>query len=506
MQRFQTRAVILGLCLTLSIPSALAFDFDTVKENISKFTLDNGLTVIVMEDHSAPVVTCVTYANVGTVDDPKGATGLAHVFEHMAFKGTTEIGVESHDVKAEAAAIAKVDEAFNAWRDEVLLAHLSDPARLEQLKAELKFAQDAAGEFVVTNEFGRIVEKNGGVGLNAGTGSDQTVYFFSLPSNRVELWFAMESSRFIDPVMREFYKEVDVVKEERRMRTESSPVGRLIEEFLGAAFKAHPYGITGVGHMSDLDMTNREVANTFYAKYYVPSNLVVAVVGDVKTRQIKKLAKSYFGRLPKADKPQRVGTVEPPQLGERRVSIEDKAQPFFIVGYHRPAETHADNAAYAALGDYLGQGRTSILYKKLVIEDKIAVQTSTLPQFPGSKYPTLFGVYAVPAQGVSAKEVEDAVLAEIEKLKTDPIPAEELEFIKARARASLINDLSSRSGMAIQLAAYETAYGNWERLFDELDLIQAVTAEDIQRIANDVFVRKNRTVGTIETIEPTEET
>jgi predicted Zn-dependent peptidase len=368
---------------------------------------------------------------------------------------------------------------------------------LEQLKA----AQEQAGEYVVTNEFGKIVEENGGVGLNAGTGYDQTLYFFSLPSNRLELWFALESGRFHDPVLREFYKEVDVVKEERRMRTESQPVGKLIEDFLGTAFKAHPYGISGIGHMSDLQMVTREVAYDFFKKYYVPSNLVVCIAGDVEPNQVRKLARTYFGRLPKTPEPERLGTIEPPQLGERRVVVEDKAQPFLVMGFHRPAETDADDAALAALADHLGQGRTSVLYKRLVKNEKKAVNVQAFPAFPGSKYPSLFGLIAVPSQGVTAAECESIIIDEIERLKETPISAEELGYIKARAKAQLINELSSRQGLAIQLAAYQTAYGDWRQLFRELEEIQAVTAEDIQRVARTYLVRKNRTVGYIETIE-----
>jgi len=492
-------AALLLIGLLLPTTGAWGFDFSTIENRIHEFTLDNGLTVIVYEDHSAPVVTCVTYADVGSVDDPKGATGMAHMFEHMAFKGTTEIGTK--DPKKEANAIEKVDVAFHNLRAELLKVGGGDSAKVERLRAALKAAQDEAGEYVVTNEFGRIVEREGGVGLNAGTGTDQTVYFFSLPSNRVELWFALESGRFYDPVFREFYRERDVVMEERRMRVESSPIGKLVEEFMGVGFKAHPYGIRGIGHMSDLKMMTREEAKTFFAKYYVPSNLVVAVAGDVTPDQIEKLAKTYFGRIKPAPKPERIGTVEPPQNGERRVALEDRAQPFWIAGFHRPAETDADDAALSALADYLGQGRTSLLYKKLVKEDKIAVDAGGFSSFPGSKYPNMFAVYAVPAKGVTALECEKAVFDEIEKLKSTPIPAEEVEKIKARARAQFINALSSRQGMAMQLAGMKTAYGDWRELFRQLDKINAVTADDITRVANQYLTKTNRSVGYIETTD-----
>lgn len=498
MKRLIWLAALTALVLLGPAPAS-AFDFSTIQNRVHKFTLDNGLTVIVMEDKSAPVVTCVTWANVGSVDDPKGQTGLAHIFEHMAFKGSKEVGVD--DPKKEEKALAQVDLAFGKLRSELLRDHLADSTKVAQYRSELAAAQEAAGAFVVPNEFGRIVESEGGVGLNAGTGTDQTVYFFSLPSNRLELWFALESGRFYEPVLREFYKEKNVVMEERRMRVESSPFGKLFEEFLGTAYKAHPYGIRGIGHMSDLDMITRDEALAFYRKYYVPSNLVISIAGDVEVAEVEKFARTYFGRLPKAPRPERIGTVEPPQLGERRVAVEDRAQPILLIGYHRPANTHPEDAALNALADYLGEGRTSVLYKKLVKEDKIAVQAFAGATFIGGKYPDIFLAGAVPAQGVTAQECEKVILEQIEKVKEALISAEELQNIKARAKARFTNQLDSRQGMAMQLAAYETLYGDWRAMFGELDKINAVTAEDIQRVAREYLVRTNRTVAYIETVE-----
>lgn len=493
---------LLAWSLILALPLAqnvLGFDVAAIEQKVNKFTLPNGLRVLVMEDHSAPVVSCVTFADVGDADDPKGFTGMAHVFEHMAFKGTSEIG--TNNAKAETKALEAVDAAFMKYRSEVLKANLADTALIRQYRDEMMKAQDAAGAYVVTNEFGKMVEENGGVRLNAGTGYDQTVYFYSLPSNRVELWFALESSRFYDPVIREFYKEVNVVKEERRMRVESSSFGKLMEEFLGVAFKAHPYGISGIGHMSDLDLLPREEAIKFFKTYYGPSNLVIAVVGDVNTAQIQKMVETYFGRLKATPKPERLATVEPPQLGERRVNVEDPSQPILMIGYHRPAETSPDNAALSALSDILGEGRTSRIYKRLVKQDKKAVQAGAASTFPASKYPNLFMTYAVPSPGVTAADCEKIMLEETEKLKTELLSDEEVNEIKARKKAALVNQLNSRQGMAIQLAGYETAYGDWRQLFKELDQINAVTAQDIQRVAKEYLTSTNRTVGSIVTKE-----
>jgi predicted Zn-dependent peptidase len=229
--------------------------------------------------------------------------------------------------------------------------------------------------------------------------------------------------------------------------------------------------------------------------------MMVGIAGDVDPMEMKKLAEQYFGDLPTVPEPDRVLTEEPKQKAERRVAVFDKSQPFMLMGYHRPAYTHADDAVYDAIADYLGQGRTSLLYKNLVKEKKIATSARAFATFPGGKYPCQFGVFVVPAKGKTAEECEQEVLAEIEKLKSEPISIEDLDKIKARAKSSFISQLASRTGMASQLVLYENFFGDWREMFKSLDAINAVTPEDIQRVANELFTRENRTVAYIETTE-----
>jgi predicted Zn-dependent peptidase len=496
------RAALLLLWLGLATGNLYGFDFSAIEGKISDFTLDNGMKFIVMKDHSAPVVSFVILADVGSVDDPKQYTGLAHYCEHMAFKGTDEIGTK--DYKKEKKTLEKLDAIYLEMRAEEKKGVLADSARLAELKETFEAAQEEAEKYVEVNEFGQIVETEGGINLNAGTSYDYTMYVYSFPSNKLELWFALESSRFSKPVLRQFYKEMGPIKEERRMGLESSPVGRLIEEFFAAAFVAHPYGIEIIGHMSDIHNMNPEAAMEFYSKYYVASNLIAAIVGDVDPEQIRELAEKYFGKLPRVPEPERIATVEPEQNAERRVVVFDKSQPFLVMGYHRPAITDSDDPVFDAIADYLGRGRTSLLYKKLVKEKKMAATTAAFAAIPGGKYPTLFGVFVIPSKDVTAEECEIEVLAEIERLKSEPIPEEELTKIKARAKASLVNNLANRSGfngMPTQLAVYENSYGDWRKLFTSLDEINAITADDIQRVAKEYLTRNNRTVAYIETVE-----
>jgi predicted Zn-dependent peptidase len=493
---FRLAAVLTCLCLWM-VPTVFAFDFTTLESKVTMTTLKNGLTVIVMERHDAPVVSFVTHVNAGAVDDPKGYSGLAHMFEHMAFKGTTTVGTK--DYKKEAGLIAVEDTLFMQLRSERNKGRLADTAKVAALQKKYEDAREASYQLVKANEYGNIVEREGGEGLNAGTGEDETVYFYNLPSNKVELWMAMESERFLNPVLREMYKERDVIAEERRMRTESSPIGRLVEEFLSLSFKAHPYHIPGVGYMSDIQNYSRKEAKAFFDKYYVPSNIVIAIVGDVQAPEVIKMAQKYWDRIPYHPAPERIATVEPEQLGERRTEIEDPSQPVYLCGWHIPDGTDSDRPALAALMEYLGDGRTSQLYKSLVKEKKIAVQVAAFTGFPGDKYAGLAAIFAIPSTGHTNAECEQEIFALVEKARNEPIPAEELTKIKTRAQASFIRQLDSNQGLAMQLTGYQTLWGDWHEMFKQLDRINAVTQDDVQRVAKKYLTTKNRTVAMMNT-------
>jgi predicted Zn-dependent peptidase len=319
-----------------------------------------------------------------------------------------------------------------------------------------------------------------------------------LPANKVELWAYLESSRFLDPVFREFYKERDVVMEERRLRTESTPTGRLFEQFSATAFTAHPYKQPVVGYMSDLMAFTREDAEAFYRKYYVPANMTVAIVGDVKPEEVIPIVDTYFGRIPAGPKPDALRTVEPPQTAEKSVVLSDPSQPLYMEGYHRPDGNSADDPIYDVIADVLSTGRTSRLYRDLVRDKKIAAQAGVLNGFPGSKYPTLIGVRATPAPGHTNAEVQAALRDQLERLKNEPITDDELKTVKTRAKADLIRSLDSNAGLSRQLAVTQARQGDWREMFRYLDRLDKVTKEDVMRVAKATFVASNRTVGMIE--------
>lgn len=482
-------ALVLVVCPLL----VSAQNLQDLEKRVTEFTLPNGLHFIVLERHEAPVVSFHTYVNAGSVNDPGGRTGLAHMFEHMAFKGTDTIGTKNY--AGERKALDAVEQVYDRLEAERNKGFRSDPEAVKKLEAELKAAIEKANSFVEPNVYPQIIEENGGVGLNAGTGMDSTNYFYNLPANRIELWFLLESERFLKPVFREFYKERDVVREERRMRIESSPQGRLMETMLATAFAAHPYRNTPGGWASDIESLRVGDARRFYETYYVPVNLTIGIAGDVDPAQARRLADKYFSRLPVAPPPPRVNTEEPAQSGSKRAAVESPAQPFLMIGYKRPDQLNADDVVFDVISSILSSGRTGMLYKELVRDKKLALGAMAIATFPGGKYPGMFLVYSVPNAGRTVEENEEAIYGILEKLKKEKVDEATLARVKTKIRASLIRQLDSNSGMASQLTHYYVNYGNWRKLFTGIEEINKVTADDVQRVARKYFFEDNRTVA-----------
>ncbi|MDJ1184764.1 pitrilysin family protein [Roseofilum sp. BLCC_M143] len=469
---------------------------DNVEKQVKEFTLENGMKFIVLERHQAPIVSFMLYANVGGVDEPVGKTGVAHYLEHLAFKGTTTVGTSNY--QAEKPLLAKLDRLF----DRIQAAKASgDSEQVETLQAEFNRTKEKAAQYVKQNELGQIIERQGGVGLNATTSTDATRYFFSLPSNKLELWMSLESERFLDPVFREFYQEKDVILEERRMRTDNSPIGQTIEAFQQAAFKVHPYRQPVIGHEADVRNLTRQDVREFFETYYVPENLTVAIVGDVNFANVKQLATTYFGRFPARPLPEVNIPVEPQQTETREVVLELPSQPMYFEGYHRPSGHDRDRAVYNLMGSILSSGRTARLYKTLVEQEQIALSAQGFSGFPGDKYPNLMLFYGLTAPGHTVEEFAAALDKQLQRLKTEPVSLAELNRVKTKAKAGLLGTLDSNRGLAGLLAEYEAKTGSWRNLFAEIEAIEAVTPEDIQRVAKATFTPENRTIGRLLTAE-----
>ena len=490
---FASAVLVLALAVGLSL-GAVPQEFDALKARIKTHTLENGMKFIVFERHDAPVVSFHVYADAGGANESYGITGISHVLEHMAFKGTTTVGTK--DYPAESKLLAEIDAAYDELAREKAKP-LSDAKKIDELKAKFDGLEAKAKEYVVNNEYFDMMMREGDTGVNAYTSNDATQYINSLPSNKLEFWFAMTSDRFLNPVFREFFKERDVVMEERRLGLETRPTGKLFEDFTAVAFKAHPYRHGVIGHMSDLRNLTRGDVKEYFKKFYGPSNLTVGIVGDVKPEEVFNLAELYFGRIPSEPKPEGVRTEEPEQWGERRVAVSAKSQPYLFIGYHVPDTRQKDSRAIEALANVLGQGRSSRLYTSLVKTKKIAVAAQSRSGFPGDKFSNLIVLMCVPAVGKTTAECLSAIEEEIEKIKKESVSEEELTKFKLGTIKGLYDQMADNSSLAALLTYSDVVLGGFDRAFEQVEAIKAVTADDVKRVAAAYLVNKNRTIGEI---------
>ncbi len=480
------RAAALFLPLSLG-----AQDLKEFEKRVTEFTLANGLHFIVLQRPEAPVVSVLTRVDVGGANDPAGKTGIAHMFEHMAFKGTDSLGTTNW--LAEKKALDDIEAIYDKIDAEKNKGPRGSQQTIEKLQKEVKAAIEKANSYVDKEAYSRVISLNGGVGMNAGTGAESTTYFYSLPSNRLELWFLLTSQVFKNPIMREFYKERDVVREERRMRVESSPQGKMVQLLLQTTFLAHPQRNI-IGWASDIENLRAKEALDFFRKYYVPSNMVMVIAGDVDPKEAKRLADQYFSSLPAGPPPPRVITEEPKQEGERRAAIDTESQPMLFMAYKRPNGFHPDDAPLAVLASALASGRTGVIYKELVEQKKLALFAAATSNFIGEKYPGAFLMYSMPAVGKTIEENEKALEEIIERVKKEKIEDRVIRRVKTQIRAGLIRGLDSNMGMAMQLAENYQLYGDWRKMFTQIDDLEKVTADDLMRVAKTYLVNSGRTV------------
>jgi len=484
------RVTLVSLLTAACLPSQ---DLKEFAKRVTEFTLGNGLHFTVVERHEAPVVSFHTVVNTGSANDPTGETGLAHMFEHMAFKGTESIGTRNWP--AEKQALQDVEEIYDHLEAERNKGPKADHSKIDFFAIRLKMAIDIAQSQVESNEYTRIIEENGGAGLNADTSFDYTEYFYSLPSNRIELWFLLESQRFLHPVFREFYKERDVVQEENRMRNQPGSTGELLRDFAATAFAAFPYRNPPGGWPSDVDNLRRGMAQEFFNQYYVPANINFAIVGDVDPAQARRLAERYFGPMQARPLPPRIHTVEPPQDGPKTALVASQSQPLFVAGFKRPSQDDPDDPVYQVISWILSSGRTSLLYQDLVQRKKIALEAEASPSYPSARYPNLFVVFVAPAVGHSIDENQKALDDLLARFAASRIDDQTLQRVKTKARAAVIRRLDSNSSLASLLASHYAGYGNWRKLFTQLGDLDKVTADDVARVARACFTMQNRTVA-----------
>jgi predicted Zn-dependent peptidase len=482
-------------------------------------TLPNGMRLVMVERHEQPTVACGWLARVGSANERPGMTGIAHLFEHMMFKGTKTIGTRDARRDAELndrqdAVQARIREEMSLLREKQRrgeIADMMDPAvrtpRLQEALAEFDRLVKEQRELIVKDEMDRIYTQAGGTGLNASTSEDRTFYIVSIPSNKLELWFWLESDRLANPVFREFYSERDVILEERRQTLESRPGGVVGEAFNAMTWMASPYHWDVIGWPSDISQVTREQANEFFATYYAPNNITAILVGDFSADAAEALAGKYFGRIPANPKgvPE-VITLEPRQPAEQRMVAEVETLPSLEVDFKTVSAVHRDAPALRALAGILGgapmfMGRpggpggmrppSGRLHKALVLEQKVATSASASSR--GMKMGGLFAFRITPAPGKSPGELEASLYAEIDKVVKDGVTEEELQRFKKATLVGFYGRLETNTGIRETLAQ-SLATGTVQDFKDSLALTQAVTREDVQRAAKQYLVKDGRNV------------
>ena len=463
-------------------------------------TLPNGLRVMALRRPGPPTASFVLRVNVGSVDESLGGTGIAHFLEHLLFKGTTTVGTRSYALER------PLFRDIDAAHDSLLLARAGrlGAGAAERLQGRIDALEDSARTYVVANEFTRTLTRNGARSLNATTSADATTFHVRLPANRAELWFLLEADRMAQPVFREFHSEREVVAEERRQRVDTSPAGRLLEEFYAAAYRVHPYGVPVIGHMSDIRSYTRRQVREFHDRYYAPNNAVIAVVGDVDPHRIVDLARRYFGRIPRGPEPPPVLVEEPEQRGERRVAVRMEAEPELLVGWHVPSGLQEDAPALAVLARVLGGGRTGRLYRRLVADEGLATSVSVFTG-PGYIGPRMFNIGVQPVAGASMAELEAAIYDEVADLQRHPPTPLEMQRVRNQLEAQAIHRLRSNLGLALQLAESAGYHGDWRETFRRAQRLSEVTAADVRRVAEQYLVPFNRTVAVVRPVRAIEE-
>ncbi|MDD5711624.1 MAG: pitrilysin family protein [Smithellaceae bacterium] len=481
------------LVLPASLPTeSRAYDLE---REVKIYTLANGLKVLMLERDLSPTVSCYIRYRVGAVYEKKGETGIAHLLEHMMFKGTTSLGTK--DYCREKEILAQVMETGARLDTERKKGSGADPKVIAELQDHLQELEAKEKGLIVENEIDTLYTENGAVGLNASTGQDLTTYEVSIPANKLELWARIESDRMSNPVFREFYTERDVVMEERRQRVESDPEGKLYESFLATAFSVHPYGRPILGWPDDMLYLSPTDMQTFFEHYHAPNNTVIAIVGNIDADRVKTIVDQYFGAIPAQIVEPLSVPAEAPQKAERRVDVPWDANPELLIGFHKPALPDANDYVFDVIDTLLTGGRTSRLYKTLVLEKKLAQSVQSANGIPGSLFPNLFAIFITPLSPHNTTEVEKALYEELERLKTEPVSPRELEKVKNILRADFIRGLDSNPGLASSLSYYEALIGDYRYMTRHLGVIDKITPEDIMRVAKNYLTQDNRTVATL---------
>ncbi len=489
----------IGLSLLLSAQAIFA-----QKVNVNELSLPNGLRVLIVERHDDPTIAGGWVAHVGSANERPGITGIAHLFEHMMFKGTPTLGTKDYPKDLEIiAAQERVREQMRKEESKIRAAYrrgeIDDPhkpenksARYRELEKEFNGLIEQQRQIMVKNEFDRVYTTGGASGMNAFTSTDLTGYFITVPANKLELWMWMESERLLRPVFREFYAERDVVFEERRMRTESTPLGKFDESLEAMIWTSHPYLWPTVGWPSDIPAISKQQADEFYGLYYSPQNITLILVGDLDAKKAQPLIEKYFGRIPRGPQdPPEVVTLEMDQLAEKRMYAEAEANPQVEIHWHTVPWGHRDAYPLNILSQILST-RTGRLYKGLVLGSQVATEMQAGPDH--RKYAGKFAISGEARDPHTPEDVEQAIYKELDRLKNEDVPEQELQKVKNNFAAAEYRRLVANMPILMQLIMAD-GHGDWREINEAGPKHQAVTAADLRRVVNKYFTRENRSVA-----------
>jgi len=494
--------LIRSLCSLWLVVSASAWaasssvTSDWTKE-VHEVKLSNGLRFLLYPRGEAPIFNATIRFKAGGLDEEPGKTGLAHFLEHMAFKGTETLGAK--DYAKEKPLLDEIEKVGALLAGEYR-KEKPDESRIKDLREKLRTLHQQQLPLLEKEYLAKVMLENGGADYNANTSKDMTTYYVSLPSDKLRFWAEIESERIFKPVFREFYEEKDVVLEERRMRVDNDPDGRLYEAFIQTAFPEGPYHSPTIGSPRDILGLTAGDLRAFWKKFYNPQNMSAALVGKFDVAEATKILEDTFGKLvfDTTAPVSQDATPFQPQSKEERVEVKLKARPRVMMGYRKPTLPDDDDYVFDLIDQVLGDGRSSRLYRSLVLEKKLAASVSTSTGIPGSRLPNLFLIEISPLKEDASQEAIAAVDAEIEKLQSEGITPAELEKAKNRLMVDMLWQLQTNEGLASQLTYFDIIGNNWRYLAEYGAKIEKFTPEDVKRVANRYLIKTNRTIGVLQ--------
>ncbi|MCL2154487.1 MAG: insulinase family protein [Leptospirales bacterium] len=489
---FLTFVLFILLMITTDNYSSQVDTSKYLKERVVEKRLKNGITLLMMDRGFSSTLAFHISFRVGSADESYNTSGAAHILEHMLFKGTSTLGTK--DYNKEKPILERV-EAIGETIDRLRLANPNN-SEIKKLEAELRALEEKQDELIISSPYDMLYTANGGVGFNASTSKDMTGYYIQLPSDRIELWAKIESDRLKNPVFREYYRERDNIIEERLMRYQSSGDGFLYETFFATAFSAHPYRHPTIGWESNIKYMSINDIYRFYNTYYIPSRMTITIVGKQNTEETYNTIKKYFEDIESKPEPGEIKIIEPEQRGEKRVDVYFKSKPSIIIGWKKPVAPSKDDYAFDIISSALGSGKSSRLYKSLVIDKKMASSVYTWSSAPGSRYDNLFIIYAAPVDGVSFENLEKEIYSEMEKFRKE-IDQSEIDRVINLSESSYIFSLDSNSGIAWQLSYYQTVFKDWRYMVNYLDNLKLISVDDIRTVYDKYIRDNNKTVAAL---------